>query len=555
MLQASIFDLEDRLEKLDRLGDPLKALNDVVDWTIFIPILKKGLKKGKKSNAGRPPFDAVAFGRRVYQAGFSPSQLRQDRRLSWKKRRKSRVLVSSLHCVSDNLRCYKYYSDLVQNHFLSNPYTVLKASLNMTKVWGDSQVQILEDNRTIALIGSDGKVHKIVATLDAIPDNIRGVTAHVGVANDRAVLDFSVVKLEKPCIASAAYTRSLCVGPAVELSRENTNEGYIQLICVISKNAMVFAENSKEDILAVMNALAKEFDVDVRHILISCTGIIGRPLPLETVLSHIPGLSKQLSRQSMDNVSKAILTTDKRPKVASIQCGNMRVIGYAKGAGMIEPNMATMLSYLYTNVDVSKSQLDIALSRAVARTFNSISVDSDTSTSDTVSIVTTGSVSCDDLTLFEEMLQAVCLDLARKIAMEAEGANKLIEVKVSLPTTIEDAKFFAKKIINSPLVKTAVHGNDPNWGRIVMAIGKPTPGSPLIPIDRKDVCINIQGMALYEKGRSNVNVDTLGALSQKMRDSDVVTIEVSIGQPYYSATVWGCDLSAEYVRENADYSS
>ena len=425
----------------------------------------------------------------------------------------------------------------------------------MPKVWGDRQIQVLDDGQTIALMGEGGKAHPIEASLAGIPARIAGVTAHVGVADDRTVLDFSVVSLEKPCIASAVYTRSLCVSPAIELSRQNTNEGYIQLICVISKNAAVFAQNAKEDIRKVMEKLAEEFNVDIRHILISCTGIIGKRLPLASVLKHIPGMSKKLSDGAIDSVSEAILTTDKRPKVASIQCGGMSVVGYAKGAGMIEPNMATMLAYLYTDVDVTKSQLDGCLARAVARTFNSISVDSDTSTSDTVSVVTTSEVPCQNLTLFEEMLTAVCLDLARKIAMEAEGATKLIEVNVSLSTSEADAKFFAKKIVNSPLVKTAIHGSDPNWGRIVMAIGKPVTGSPLLNIDPNEVEISILGSSLYSKGGAPASDDALSQLSEQIKHSDTVTIAVSIGQPIYSATVWGCDLSAEYVRENAEYSS
>jgi glutamate N-acetyltransferase/amino-acid N-acetyltransferase len=425
----------------------------------------------------------------------------------------------------------------------------------MPKVWHDSQIQVLKDSQTIAIVGSDGEVHRIEASLDCIPEHIKGATAHVGVANDQGVLDFSVVKFNKPCIASAVYTRSLCASPAVQLSRENTNKGYIQLICVISKNATVFAENSTEDLRAIMDALAKEFNVEVHHILISCTGIIGKQLPLDTVLGHIPNISKKLSRESIDSVSEAILTTDKRPKVASIECEELIVAGYAKGAGMIEPNMATMLAYLYTNAEISKRQLDVCLSHAVARTFNSISVDSDTSTSDTVSIVTTGEADCPDMVKFQEMLTAVCLDLARKIAMEAEGANKLIEVTVSLSTSEEDAKFFAKKIVNSPLVKTAIHGNDPNWGRIVMAIGKPTPGSPLISISPRDVCISIQGIRLYNNGDATTGTETLNQISGLIKKFKTVTIEVSIGQPYFSATVWGCDLSAEYIRENSDYSS
>ncbi|MBX2809224.1 MAG: bifunctional glutamate N-acetyltransferase/amino-acid acetyltransferase ArgJ [Cellvibrionaceae bacterium] len=427
----------------------------------------------------------------------------------------------------------------------------------MVTVWNRSQVRILDDKPTIALCDSQGECRAVQGVLSAMPDVFSSIALHAGVADDPGLLDFSVVKLDKPCTAAAVYTRSLCASPAVMLSRHNTQQGLIQLICVVSKNAAVFAQNAQEDVAAIVTALAKEFAVDRQHILISCTGIIGKPLPLPSVLRHIPGLSQKLrrDRSAIASVTQAIMTTDKRPKVASLQVDTMRVAGYAKGAGMIEPNMATMLGYIYTNVALPKTALDASLSRAVAKTFNAISVDSDTSTSDTVALISSGDVPCEDLALFDDMLAAVCLDLAVKIAREAEGANTLIEVKVSLATTVEDATFFAKKIVNSPLVKTAIHGGDPNWGRIVMAIGKPLAGSPLIAIDANEVEISIQGRALYRRGKSLAGDAELAALSDTIKQADRVRIEVIIGQPNYSATVWGCDLSADYVRENADYSS
>ncbi|MBX2809560.1 MAG: bifunctional glutamate N-acetyltransferase/amino-acid acetyltransferase ArgJ [Cellvibrionaceae bacterium] len=425
----------------------------------------------------------------------------------------------------------------------------------MKNVWDDSQVHILDDEQTVAVYGPDGELHCVQASLAHMPDNTRSVAAHVGITDDAALLDFSVVKLDTPCVASAVYTRSLCASPAVDLSRHNTQQGWIQLICVVSKNAAVFAKNAKEGVARIMDALATEFDVDKRHILISCTGIIGKPLPVENILNRIPGLSKKLSPDALGSVAEAILTTDKRPKVASLQVNGMVVAGYAKGAGMIEPNMATMLSYIYTNVDLPKAALDGCLSRAVAKTFNAISVDSDTSTSDTVALLSSGEQPCDDRALFDDMLTAVCLDLATKIAVEAEGASKLIEVRVSLASSAEDAKFFAKKIVNSPLVKTAIHGADPNWGRLVMAIGKPAPGSPLLSIDPNEVEISMQGSPLYTRGQAVTDEAALAVLSNAIKQSHKVTIDVVIGPANYTACVWGCDLSAEYVRENADYST
>jgi glutamate N-acetyltransferase / amino-acid N-acetyltransferase len=421
------------------------------------------------------------------------------------------------------------------------------------QVWQDRPIFVSDSSPereiVVRVAGQDIPVEQ---TLQHMPSSLLGATRHVDVPNDRKGLDLSVVRLPHACTTAAVYTRNLCVSPAIHFDRKNTQRGLIELVCVISKNASVFTPNGAQDIEQIGDALAKEFQIEKSHVLISCTGVIGRSLPTPHVVNSITGLSKDLHAEGLAAVSQAILTTDKRPKCASIRIGDLVIGGYAKGAGMIEPNMATMLVYLYTNAAIAKSELDVALKEAVDPTFNCMSVDSDTSTSDTVALMATGKVVCDSA-LFKLALTAVCLRLARAVAREAEGANKLIEVTVQMGTSQQDAHFFAKKIINSPLIKTAIHGADPNWGRIVMAIGKPTPGSPLLSIEREDVVIRIQGTTMFERGE-RVEAD-LVALSNNIRASENVRIEVVIGTPVYSATVWGCDLSAEYVRENADYTS
>jgi len=424
----------------------------------------------------------------------------------------------------------------------------------MSQVWENLPVFIDESGGERVLVKSRaGTEHAVEPTLQHFPKGIRGGATHVGVAVDPGTLDFSVVRLPAACTTAAVYTRNMCVSPAIVFDRENTARGLISLVCVVSKNANVFTPNGLADIRAVADALAQEFDLPTQEIFISATGVIGRPLPITKITSNIPGISAKLSEQGVEQVSKAILTTDKRPKQASIRIGDVVIGGYAKGAGMIEPNMATMLVYLYTNAKVEKAVLDRMLKRAVDPTFNSMSVDSDTSTSDTVALMATGEAELADEELFQNALTAVCLKLARAVAREAEGANKLLEVTVALPTSEQDAAFFAKKIINSPLIKTAIHGADPNWGRVVMAIGKPAPGSPLFTFSREDVVIAIQGQTMFDRGRA-LQVD-LNALSQSIKSSEVVKIDVVIGTPAYKAKVWGCDLSAEYVHENAHYTT
>jgi glutamate N-acetyltransferase / amino-acid N-acetyltransferase len=438
----------------------------------------------------------------------------------------------------------------------------------LRKIWNDLDVYVkdsgpagrdapmsdaLEDE--VAIRTPDGRTHAVAPTLEHLPRGLLGVARHVGVAKKPGELDFSAVRLERAATAAAVYTRSLCASPAVVFDRENTARGRIQLVCVVSKNANVFTPTAAADVERLAGALASEFRVPPGEVFLSCTGVIGQPLPVERILEGVRGLEPALGPGQMDAVSTAIMTTDKRPKRASIRVGDLVVGGYAKGAGMIEPNMATMLVYLYTNAALDKEALDRALKAAVDRTFNAISVDSDTSTSDSVLLLATGERAPDgaERIAFEAALAAVCLKLARQVAGEAEGATKLLEVTVHLPTSAADAAFFAKKIVNSPLVKTAVHGADPNWGRIVMAIGKPAPGSPLFAIDPRAVQIEMLGQTLY-RGGAKVDVD-LPALSAAIAAARVVTIEVTIGARVHTATVWGCDLSNEYVHENAHYTT
>jgi glutamate N-acetyltransferase/amino-acid N-acetyltransferase len=236
-----------------------------------------------------------------------------------------------------------------------------------------------------------------------------------------------------------------------------------------------------------------------------------------------------------------------------VRIGDVVVCAMAKGAGMIEPNMATMLVYFFTNADLDALSLKQVLVEAVERTFNSISVDSDTSTSDTVAILSTRRAPLDaDARLdFADAVRAMSLKLARDIVAQSEGATKLIECTVRMDTSERDAKIMAKKIVNSPLVKTAVHGGDPNWGRLVMAIGKPDERLTLARMAPTDVVVRMMEQVLFSRAQP-VATD-LAALARSIKESSRVTIEVHIGGGAHAATVWGCDLSRGYVDINAEY--
>ncbi len=341
------------------------------------------------------------------------------------------------------------------------------------------------------------------------------------------MLDFTVVKLDAPGAAAAVFTKSLCPSYAVLYGREALADGRAQVLAVISKNANVFTPNGEADTRAMAGWLSKELSVAPGDIVPSCTGVIGMPLPMEKVKAAIQGIAAKLRPGALDEAARAILTTDRGPKVCSVRVGDLVVCAMAKGAGMIEPNMATMLVYFFTNADLDGGALREILTGAVDRTFNSLTVDSDTSTSDTVAMFSTRAVPLDEARRsdFVDAVRAMSIKLARDIVAQSEGATKLIECTVRLDSSPADAKIMAKKIVNSPLVKTAVHGGDPNWGRIVMAIGKPDERLGIAKIARESVVIEMMGKVVFARGQA-IPVD-LAALSNELKSSSRVSINVT----------------------------
>ncbi|MFM8002298.1 MAG: bifunctional ornithine acetyltransferase/N-acetylglutamate synthase, partial [Actinomycetota bacterium] len=225
-----------------------------------------------------------------------------------------------------------------------------------------------------------------------------------------------------------------------------------------------------------------------------------------------------------------------------------RVVGVAKGVGMIEPNMATLITLMFTDAAIEKDDLDKIFRRVIDKTFNCVSIDTDTSTSDTAIVLTSGKAGAVDLEAFESALHQVALSLTQQVARDGEGAEKLIEVCVDSARDERQAKLVAKAIVNSPLVKTAVHGADPNWGRVAMAVGK---CSTETDIDENKVVIRFGSQEVFPK---SVDEKGLDALSKYMR-SDTVRIHVSLRTGTATSTVWGCDLTDGYVRINADYTT
>lgn len=368
------------------------------------------------------------------------------------------------------------------------------------------------------------------------------------------VLDFSVVVLDKPGTVAGVFTRNRSASPAVQIGKAHVEDGQAQALVVISKNANLFTPTAYDDTLALVEGVGAALNIPKTDVLPSCTGIIGVPLPMSNVRAAIEKIPSALQPGLIDEFAQAILTTDKKPKSASIKFGDVVICGVAKGAGMIEPNMATMLAYFFTNLKLSGDQLKAILKRVCDSTFNSISVDSDTSTSDSVMIFSTNEIEPEAKHLqdFEAALGAMALKLAKDMVYQAEGATKLIEVTVAKARSEAHAKAVAKLIVNSPLVKTAIFGSDPNWGRVAMAIGKPLADDEPV-YDPRNIKITVSDIPLFMQGQST-DVD-LQQLQKKMQQDKTINISVELGEGDARWMVWGCDLSYRYVEINAEYST
>ncbi len=292
----------------------------------------------------------------------------------------------------------------------------------------------------------------------------------------------------------------------------------------------------------------------------SSTGVIGEPLPYDRITAKIPDLVAALDDDGIEMAARAIMTTDTFPKGASAEIagagGPIRIAGIAKGSGMIAPDMATMLVYIFTDAKIAAPLLQKILSAQVDDTFNAITVDSDTSTSDALILAATGRSPAAPITdarspvarAFAAALRSVMMDLAHQVIRDGEGATKFVEIRVTRAASPEDAHKIAMAIANSPLVKTAIAGEDPNWGRIVAAIGKSGAEA-----DRDKLAIRFGDVLVAEKGwRNPAYREEDGAAHMKQ---DELLIQVDMGLGRASRTVWTCDLTHRYIDINADYRS
>ena len=380
------------------------------------------------------------------------------------------------------------------------------------------------------------------------PRGFRTCAKNVGLKD--TTLDFTIIASDVPASAAALFTQNLFCGAAIVVGREQVANGQLQAFVINSKNANVATgEQGLANIREIVRLVADELALAPEDVLPSSTGIIGQQLPMEKIRRGIYGIGQEMQPGNLERAALAILTTDTHPKIRSCRVGDAVLVGMVKGSGMVEPNMATMLSYFMTDANIAPDVLRQSLKEAVDVSFNMVSIDTDTSTSDTVAIMANGLAGDVDLDEFRYALQNMAVDLAKDLARDGEGATKLIEVTVDEAASHTQAKRIAKSIINSPLVKTAVFGADPNWGRIAMAIGKCDEQKAIVP---EKVSIAFGDLLVY-RGQA-LGENNLARLQAYLHNDEII-IHVSLGLGDAKATVWGCDLTPDYVRINGMYTT
>ena len=380
--------------------------------------------------------------------------------------------------------------------------------------------------------------------------------ANAGIKDDS--LDFGVLAADRPCAAAAVFTRNNFPAAPVVLGRERFASagagGRLQAVVVNSKNANAGTGGpGLEGARRMCRWLGRALDIAPELVLPGSTGVIGVPLPLERIEAACAGAKSGLAEgpAAIESFARAIMTTDTRPKAISLQVGAATLTGVAKGAGMIEPQMATLLAYLATDAEIPPGLLQRSLRDAVESTFNRISIDGDTSTNDTVAVLANGRAGEIDPAAWAEALSEACGYLAREIVRDGEGATKLIRLTVSEAPSAEAALAIGRSVINSPLVKTALYGADPNWGRFVMAIGKVF-AHPLA-LEPLSIRFGPPPEALAITAAS-APPEQLARISAYLSGHDI-EVEIRLGQGRFRETLWGCDLTEGYVRINAEYTT
>lgn len=401
---------------------------------------------------------------------------------------------------------------------------------------------------------------KIISGGVCAPIGFKASGVHCGIRKNKTKKDLALIVSDVRADAAAVYTTNLVKGAPLVVTKNNLNDGKAQVIICNSGNANTCNANGIEIAQDMCKLISAELGINETDVIVGSTGVIGQPLDIEPIKNGIPSLVAGLDSNGSQSAAEGIMTTDTKLKEIAIEFDidgvTCRIGGIAKGSGMIHPNMATMLVFITTDVNIDSGLLQHALSDNIKDTFNMISVDGDTSTNDMVAIMANGRANNTKITtedaaynVFVQALNTLMVDLCRKIAKDGEGATKLIECKVTMANSEEVAKVVAKSVICSSLVKAAMFGSDANWGRILCAIGY---SGANVDVTKVDVSFK------SNKGSILVCKDGAGVpfsedVAKEILLEDEIEILVSLNSGEKSATAWGCDLTYDYVKINGDY--
>ncbi len=388
-----------------------------------------------------------------------------------------------------------------------------------------------------------------------LPKGFRFAAGYAGIRKFRAA-DLALMVSDTPASAGGVFTRNAVRAAPVEISAQCLRQsgGTARVVVANAGNANCATPNMAEVAAETARAAASLAEVSENQVLLASTGVIGEPIGADVIPQALPRLWETLDRSQFKDCAGAIMTTDTVPKVRFRElesaAGTVRLAGMAKGAGMIMPDMATMLSFLFTDARIGPKRVQACLKSSVDQSFNCITIDSDTSTNDTVFLLANGAsgvdIDCLSETAFQEALNGLTRDLAKDIARDGEGASRLAEISVDGAQTDAEARALALAIANSPLVKTALAGADPNWGRILGAAGKVG-----IPFDPRQADVLISGVQVCSGG---VRADFDEPSVQRTMEEREVSIGFRIGGGGKGrAVIWTCDLTEGYVRINAEY--
>ena len=372
--------------------------------------------------------------------------------------------------------------------------------------------------------------------------------------------DLAMIYCAERCKTAALYTTNKVKGAPIIVTQKHLEDGYAQAVIVNSGNANTCNANGIEIAEEMCRLAAEALDIDENDVIVGSTGVIGQPLSIKPIKTVIPTLAKELSAKKSSDAVEAIMTTDTRKKEIAVEFEiegrKCHVGGISKGSGMIAPNMATMLAFITTDVAINRELLEKALRKVNSITYNMVSVDGDTSTNDTLVLMSSGlakntEIICEDKNyeIFENALYMVMMNLARETARDGEGATKLLECIVQHAPTEKTAKIVAKSVISSSLVKAAMFAADANWGRILCAIGYAE-----ADFDIGKVSVELAS----SKGKITVCIDGAGITfsedaAKEILSEDEIKILIDLHSGEGSAIAWGCDLTFEYVKINAEY--